>query len=188
MLNEKQRNNVRIVKEKIADYIDEPRFVPPIGFAHLHSCSLRCTVYFEERMDQRLASSIHLGRQRSRRSHLHRPQPLPHGRQPRLRRIEPILNSTAAPNNSTNPISRTSDCLAVRGFFFVTYSELNQIRQLSSALLSIFKATEKRQVSVVDFERTSGKGRHIQPTACHPTSVLRLPSCLHVCQKQLVGH
>jgi hypothetical protein len=31
-LNEKQRNRVRIVKEKIADYVDEPRFVPLIGW------------------------------------------------------------------------------------------------------------------------------------------------------------
>ena len=30
-LHEVQRNNVRIVKEKIADYVDPPRFVPLIG-------------------------------------------------------------------------------------------------------------------------------------------------------------
>lgn len=48
--NEKQRNRVRIVKEKIADYVDEPRFVPLIGFAQLHHAHYKCTVYFEERM------------------------------------------------------------------------------------------------------------------------------------------
>lgn len=50
MLNEKQRNNVRIVKEKIADYIDDPRMIPMIGFVQLHHAHYRCTVYFEERM------------------------------------------------------------------------------------------------------------------------------------------
>lgn len=49
MLSEKQRNNVRIIKEKIADYIDDPRFVPMIGFSQLHHAHYRCTVYFEER-------------------------------------------------------------------------------------------------------------------------------------------
>ena len=49
LLNEKQRNNVRIVKEKIVDYVDPPRFVPLIGFAQLHHAHYKCTVYFEER-------------------------------------------------------------------------------------------------------------------------------------------
>ncbi|MFO0922532.1 MAG: hypothetical protein U0905_08625 [Pirellulales bacterium] len=49
LLTEKQRNNVRIVKEKIADYIDDPRFIPAIGFAQLHHAHYKCTIYFEER-------------------------------------------------------------------------------------------------------------------------------------------
>ena len=49
LLHEKQRNNVRIVKEKIADYIDPPRFIPLIGFAQLHHAHYRCTVFYEER-------------------------------------------------------------------------------------------------------------------------------------------
>lgn len=49
LLHEKQRNNVRIVKEKIADYIDDPRMIPTIGFAQLHHAHYRCTIYFEER-------------------------------------------------------------------------------------------------------------------------------------------
>jgi hypothetical protein len=49
LLSEKQRNRVRIVKEKIADYIDPPRFVPLIGFAQLHHAHYKCTIYFEER-------------------------------------------------------------------------------------------------------------------------------------------
>lgn len=49
LLHEKQRNNVRIVKEKIADYIDPPRFIPLIGYAKLHHAHYKCTVYFSER-------------------------------------------------------------------------------------------------------------------------------------------
>ena len=48
-LNETQRNNVVIVKEKIADYVDPPRVVPLIGPAQLHHAHYKCTVYFTER-------------------------------------------------------------------------------------------------------------------------------------------
>lgn len=48
-LHEKQQNNVRIIKEKIADYIDPPRFVPLIGPAQLHHAHYKCTVYMDER-------------------------------------------------------------------------------------------------------------------------------------------
>jgi hypothetical protein len=48
LLYEKTRNNVRIVKEKIADYVDPPRFVPTIGPAQLHHAHYKCTVYFTE--------------------------------------------------------------------------------------------------------------------------------------------
>jgi hypothetical protein len=44
----RQRNNVRIVKEKIADYIDPPRFYPTIGPAQQHHAHYKCTIYFEE--------------------------------------------------------------------------------------------------------------------------------------------
>lgn len=47
-LHEVQRNNVRIVRDKIADYIDPVRFVPLIGPAQLHHAHYKCTVYFEE--------------------------------------------------------------------------------------------------------------------------------------------
>ena len=46
---EKQRNNVRIIKEKIADYIDPPRFYPLIGPAQLHHAHYKCTIYCSER-------------------------------------------------------------------------------------------------------------------------------------------
>ena len=48
LLHEVQRNNVRIVKEKIADYVDPPRFVPTIGPAQLHHAHYKCTIYFSE--------------------------------------------------------------------------------------------------------------------------------------------
>ena len=48
-LYEKQRNNVRIIKEKIADYIDPPRFYPLIGPAQLHHAHYKCTIYFDEK-------------------------------------------------------------------------------------------------------------------------------------------
>ncbi len=47
-LHEVQRSNVRIVKEKIADYIDPPRFIPLIGPAQLHHAHYKCTVYYSE--------------------------------------------------------------------------------------------------------------------------------------------
>ena len=47
-LEEIQRNNVRIVKEKIADYIDPPRVYPVVGPAQLHHVHYKCIVYFTE--------------------------------------------------------------------------------------------------------------------------------------------
>ena len=47
-LHEKQRNNVRIVKDKIADYIDPPRVVPLIGPVQLHHAHYKCTIYYTE--------------------------------------------------------------------------------------------------------------------------------------------
>ena len=47
-LFERARNNVRIVKEKIADYIDEPRVVPLLGPVQLHHAHYKCTVYYTE--------------------------------------------------------------------------------------------------------------------------------------------
>ena len=49
LLWEKQRNDVRIIKEKCADYIDPPRFYPLIGPAQLHHAHYKCTIYFEEK-------------------------------------------------------------------------------------------------------------------------------------------
>ena len=42
------RNDVRIVKDKISDYVDPPRVYPLIGPAQLHHAHYKCTVYYEE--------------------------------------------------------------------------------------------------------------------------------------------
>jgi len=47
-LHERSRNNVRIVKEKIADYIDPPRVYPMIGPAQQHHAHYKCTIYYED--------------------------------------------------------------------------------------------------------------------------------------------
>ena len=46
--HETSRNNVRIVKDKIADYVDPPRVVPLLGPVQLHHAHYKCTVYFTE--------------------------------------------------------------------------------------------------------------------------------------------
>lgn len=47
-LHEVQRNNVRIIKEPMCDYVDPPRFYPLIGPAQLHHCRYKCYVYYSE--------------------------------------------------------------------------------------------------------------------------------------------
>jgi len=45
-LHTQQRDNVRIVVEPIADYIDPPRVYPLIGPAQLHHCHYKCIIYY----------------------------------------------------------------------------------------------------------------------------------------------
>jgi hypothetical protein len=45
---ERNRNNVRVVKCKIADYVDPPRHYPLVGPAQQHHAHYKCTVYFED--------------------------------------------------------------------------------------------------------------------------------------------
>jgi hypothetical protein len=45
-LHEIQRNNVLIVKEKIADNVDPPRVYPLVGPAQLHHSRWKCTVHY----------------------------------------------------------------------------------------------------------------------------------------------
>ena len=49
LLHETQRNNVRIVKELIADYVDPVRFYPLVGPAQQHHAHYKCTVYYQEK-------------------------------------------------------------------------------------------------------------------------------------------
>jgi len=42
------RNNIRITKELLADYLDSPTMVPLAGPAQIHHSHWRCTVYFTE--------------------------------------------------------------------------------------------------------------------------------------------
>ena len=48
MLYERNRNNVRIVKYKIADYVDPPRVYPLVGPAQQHHAHYKCIIYFED--------------------------------------------------------------------------------------------------------------------------------------------
>ena len=48
LLWERSRNDVRIVKEKIADYVDPPRQYPIVGPAQQHHAHYKCTIYFED--------------------------------------------------------------------------------------------------------------------------------------------
>ena len=58
-LYECQRNNVRIVKEKIADYIDPPRVFPLIGPAQVHHAHYKCTIYYTAGRTDGLAAALH---------------------------------------------------------------------------------------------------------------------------------
>ena len=49
LLWERQRNNVRIVKDLIADYVDPPRFYPLVGPAQQHHAHYKCTIYYSEK-------------------------------------------------------------------------------------------------------------------------------------------
>ncbi|WP_182867909.1 serine/threonine-protein kinase [Rhodopirellula sp. JC639] len=55
-----RRENLRITKEKIADYIDPPRMYPLIGPAQLHHAHYKCTVYFDgkQKIDHPIPHSI----------------------------------------------------------------------------------------------------------------------------------
>ena len=49
LLWERQRNDVRITKCLISEYVDPPRFYPLVGPAQQHHAHYKCTVYFSER-------------------------------------------------------------------------------------------------------------------------------------------
>lgn len=45
---EEFRDDIRVYNERIVDKIDPPRFFPLVGFAQLHHCHWKCTVYWTE--------------------------------------------------------------------------------------------------------------------------------------------
>lgn len=47
-MHEIQRNDVRIVKTKIADYVDPPRVYPLVGPAQQHHAHYKCTIYYSQ--------------------------------------------------------------------------------------------------------------------------------------------
>lgn len=48
---EEFRDNIQIVKERLVDKIDPPRFFPLIGPAQLHHCHWKCTIYYVETVE-----------------------------------------------------------------------------------------------------------------------------------------
>ena len=46
--HEIQRNNVRITKELLSDFVDEPRVYPLIGPAQIHHAHYKCIIHFTE--------------------------------------------------------------------------------------------------------------------------------------------
>ena len=45
---EEFRDDIVIVKNRLVDKIDPPRFYPLVGWARLHHCHYKCTVYYTE--------------------------------------------------------------------------------------------------------------------------------------------
>ena len=93
LLHEVQRNNVRICKEKIADYVDPPRFVPMVGPAQLHHAHYKCTIYYDGNAWVGWPIPYSYTRRGRPGSHLHRPQPLPYGGQCGYRGLLALLSS-----------------------------------------------------------------------------------------------
>src|SRR5207249_3912407 len=45
---EETRDDIQIVKERLVDRLDPPRFFPLVGWARLHHCHYKCTIYYTE--------------------------------------------------------------------------------------------------------------------------------------------
>jgi hypothetical protein len=50
-VEERCREDVHIVKERVVDRVDEVRFYPMIGQAQLHHCHWKCTVYYKDKLE-----------------------------------------------------------------------------------------------------------------------------------------
>ena len=49
-LETRYRNDVRIKKELVADYVDPPRFFPMVGSVQVHHVHYKCTIYYEQKV------------------------------------------------------------------------------------------------------------------------------------------
>ncbi len=47
-LETRYRNDVKIVKELVADYVDPPRCFPMVGAVQVHHVHWKCTIYYEQ--------------------------------------------------------------------------------------------------------------------------------------------
>lgn len=61
---EEFRDDIEIVKERLVDRIDPPRFFPLVGPAQLHHCHWKCTVYYMETVESAWPFSFQCKRQR----------------------------------------------------------------------------------------------------------------------------
>ena len=48
---EEFRDDITIVKNRLVDKIDPPRFFPLVGPAQLHHCHWKCTIYYTETLE-----------------------------------------------------------------------------------------------------------------------------------------
>ena len=61
---EEFRDDMTIVKNRIVDKIDPPRFFPLIGMAQLHHCHWECAVYYKETIQSAQPFPTYLQKQR----------------------------------------------------------------------------------------------------------------------------
>ena len=62
---EEFREDIQIVTERLVDKIDPPRFFPLVGWAQLHHCHYKCTVFFTETRQSGYPFPFYIRRPRS---------------------------------------------------------------------------------------------------------------------------
>ena len=61
---EEHRDNIQIVKERLVDKIDPPRFFPLVGLAQLHHCHWKCTITYLETIQSDYPFPVRLRKRR----------------------------------------------------------------------------------------------------------------------------
>lgn len=61
---EQFRDNIVIVKNKLVDKIDPPRFFPLVGPAQLHHCHWECVIYYDELVQSDYPFPVYIKKQR----------------------------------------------------------------------------------------------------------------------------